>query len=240
MFFAIFLILLSYVRKKIVIGKVYGKNRYLPNKCFSGIIDFNQTKGIKRFRCMQCDYDLCELCMKNYYDPKYEIIIGNTNNRGLYLVQKLYSTQAHKHPLVFLDKTQDNDWACDGSKFKEKCFSGITGFGQSKGIPRFRCEKCDFDLCENCFNHYNFKIQYELNQSYKINIHRHPLTFLGKTRDDGWACDGIKLKQKCYSDITDFEQSKGIPRFRCEKCDFDLCENCMEYYLSNKDKCIIF
>ena len=214
--------------------------RSLPNKCFSGIIGFGQTKGIKRFRCMQCDYDLCELCMKNYYDQKYEIINGNSNNRGLFLFNNVYYTKAHNHPLVFLDKTRDNGWGCDGRKFKEKCFSGITGFNQSKGIPRFRCDKCDFDLCENCFNHYNIKIKYELNNSYKTSIHLHSLTFLDKTRDNGWACDGRKLKEKCFSGITNFNQSKGIPRFRCEKCDFDLCENCMDYYLSHKNGCIIF
>ena len=209
--------------------------RKLPNKCFSGIIGLKQTEGIKRFRCMQCDYDLCELCMKNYYDPKYKIINDNSNNRSLYLFQKMYFSQAHKHPLVFLDKSRDNGWGCDGRKFKSKCMSGITGFNQSKNISRFRCQKCDFDLCENCFNFYKIKTQYELNKSYKIAIHPHPLTFIGKSRDNGWACDGRKLKEKCMSGITDFKQSKGFPRFRCEKCDFDLCKNCMDYYfLMNK------
>ena len=45
--------------------------RNLPGKCLSGITDFYQTTKLKRFRCMQCDYDLCIKCMNKYYDNKY-------------------------------------------------------------------------------------------------------------------------------------------------------------------------
>ena len=180
---------------------------------------------------------------KEYYDHSKnshnKIINGQQENNNFELY-KYYKSTTHEHPLKFLDTTMDNGWGCDGRKLPNKCFSGITDFKQTKGIPRFRCEKCDFDLCENCFNHYNIKLQYELNKSYKTNIHSHPLTFLDKTRDNGWACDGRKLKLKCFSGLKDFSQTKGIPRFRCDKCDFDLCKNCMDYYYASQGECIIF
>ena len=220
----------------------YCNGRSLENKCFSGIEDFRKTKGIKRFRCMQCDYDLCELCMKNYYDQNYKIKNDETNNRDLYFFRKKYYTQIHNHPLLFLDKSADNNnWACDGRNLSTKCFSGITSFGQSKGIPRFRCVKCNFDLCENCMDYYKIKINYELYKSYKVSVHLHPLVFFDKTKeDDNWACDGRKFKTKCLSGITTVGQNKGIPRFRCEKCNFDLCKKCMDYYHSKKENCLIF
>lgn len=28
----------------------------------------------------------------------------------------------------------------------------MTGFKQSKGVPRYRCEVCDFDLCDKCYD----------------------------------------------------------------------------------------
>jgi len=31
--------------------------------CRSGITGFEQTTGMDRFQCLQCDYDLCELCL---------------------------------------------------------------------------------------------------------------------------------------------------------------------------------
>jgi hypothetical protein len=213
----------------------------LEGGCLGGINGFFQTQNIKRFRCVQCDYDLCEKCMIRYYDNKYIIKNDESNNRGLYLFRKKYYSQAHEHPLVFLDKSEDNGWACDGKNLINKCFSGITDFHQTQNIPRFRCEKCDFDLCENCMNYYRKKKFYEFNKSYKATCHSHPLTFLGTSDADNWLCDGKKLPEKCFSGITDFYQTKGFERFRCDKCDFDLCRNCMDFYLKDKKKgCIIF
>ena len=153
---------------------------------------------------------------------------------------KYYKATCHEHPLKYLGTTMDNGWGCDGRKLPSKCFSGITGFKQTKDIKRFRCMQCDYDLCENCMNNYKCKNNYELNKSYKVNIHPHPLVFLGETKDNGWACDGRKLKDKCLSGINDFRQTNGFERFRCDDCDFDLCRNCMDYYYSHDKNCIIF
>ena len=55
---------------------------------------------------MQCDYDLCEKCFNKYYDKNYIIINDEPNNRSLYLFQKKYLSEVHKHPLIFLIKVQ--------------------------------------------------------------------------------------------------------------------------------------
>ena len=68
-----------------------GKN--LPNKCLSEISGYRQTKNFKRFRCMQCDYDLCEKCMNYYYDNNYNIKNDDSNDRSLYLFGKNYYSQ---------------------------------------------------------------------------------------------------------------------------------------------------
>ena len=207
--------------------------------CLSGSNNINLSKNFKRFRCMQCNYDLCEKCMIKYYDDKAIIKNDNSNNRNLYLFKKPYYSLAHEHPLIFLDKSSENGWACDGRNLIKKCFSGITDFNQTKGIPRFRCEICDFDLCENCMNYYRKKKFYEINKGYIVNCHSHPLIYKGIT-NNGWACDGKNLKEKCFSGINDFRQTNGMENFRCDKCDFDLCGNCMDYYLKDKSKCVIF
>lgn len=39
--------------------------------------------------------------------------------------------------------------------------------------------------------------------------------------DDGWKCDGSQLPGGCRRGITDFHQTKGVPRFRCcVGCDY--------------------
>ena len=208
--------------------------RYLSLKCFSGITDFHQTKGYKRFRCESCDFDLCLRCMRFYHDENFKIKDDSSNYRSFYLLYKKYYTNVHNHPLVFLDKKKENNWVCDGRKLNQRCFSGITDFGQAKNISRFRCEICDFDLCENCMNHYKKQYYYKIYNFYKIPVHKHSLKYLEKTRDNGWACDGRKLNEGCLSGTTGFYQTNGFERFRCENCDFDLCKNCMDYYRNVK------
>ena len=215
--------------------------KFVLGGCLSGITGFRQTKGIKRFRCMQCDYDLCEKCFNKYYDKNYIIINDESYNRGLYLFQKKYLSEVHEHPLIFLDKIAENGWACNGKFFPTKCLSGITDFYQTKNIPRFRCEQCDFDLCENCMNYYRKKNYFELFKDYKVYIHPHPLTYIGVRNNERWLCDGKSFQGECLSGINDFNNKReGIERFRCEKCNFDLCKNCMDYYYNNKKGCIIF
>ena len=210
----------------------------LPRGCLSGTNGFFQTKNIKRFRCMQCDYDLCEKCMDFFYDDKYPIKNNEPNIRNLYLFEKKYNSQIHEHPLIFLDKSQDNGWACNGRFFIYKCLSGITCFHQTGGIPRFRCEQCNFDLCENCMNYYRKKIFYEINKVYKASCHLHELKFVGNETEDAWFCDGMKLAEKCLSLFNSFSQTKGFDRFKCEECNFNLCKNCMDFYFIEKNDSI--
>ena len=55
----------------------------------------------------------------------------------------------------------------------------------------------------------------------------HALVSLGTSRDNGWACDGRATPGGCKRGCTDFRQSAGWPRFRCERCDWDLCDKCV-------------
>jgi hypothetical protein len=216
----------------------------LPCKCLSNIDDFNKSTNFKRFRCSECDYDLCENCMNKYYIKNYVIKNDNSDNENIYSLYRKYFTSIHPHPLIFLDKTRNNDrWVCDGKDLKNKCFSGMNNFTQGSNIPRFRCDKCNYDLCKKCMNHYKRKENYELNKFYKIKIHSHPLKFLDKTRNnEDWICNGIDLEDGCLSEINNY---KKAGRFNCYFCNFNLCKNCMDYYgylidEAKKKDCIIF
>lgn len=55
---------------------------------------------------------------------------------------------------------------------------------------------------------------------------QHPLKAMGTKMDDGWACSARKTAPGCKSSITDFNQTEGMNRFTCKKCEFDLCEKC--------------
>lgn len=54
------------------------------------------------------------------------------------------------HPLVALGTSRDDGWDCDARGEPGGCLSGITGFNQTMGMKRFRCDLCLYDLCERC------------------------------------------------------------------------------------------
>ena len=81
------------------------------------------------YECELCAVFFCRNCVQN--DP---------NNSPFYSIH-------HPHPLLWVDR--DNRWRCDGRKAEGGCKSGNESF-VSFGATRFRCTKCDYDLCENC------------------------------------------------------------------------------------------
>lgn len=57
----------------------------------------------------------------------------------------------------------------------------------------------------------------------------HEMRYLGLERnDDGWGCDGRFHAGGCKSGVTGYHQGRGLERYRCEVCDYDLCLKCVE------------
>jgi hypothetical protein len=61
----------------------------------------------------------------------------------------------------------------------------------------------------------------------KINAHMHDLSKHPPDINNGWNCDKLAGATKCLTGLTAFYQSKGIPGYRCQNCNYDLCEKCM-------------
>jgi hypothetical protein len=74
------------------------------------------------------------------------------------------------------------------------------------------------------------KIKFELGQRCMTNCHAHPLTYCINLQSS-WICDGDNLELGCdkYSSVL----SKEMPRYRCNICNFDLCDTCIEKYFMN-------
>ena len=108
----------------------------------------------------------------------------------------------HNHYL-YNNVSKDYRWICDicENKFEVK----------SKG--RYRCEPCDFDICEKC--RLLEESGYRLNKIFLSRSHEHLLKD-ETLKQSNWICD---VCDKRY-------EMKTVIRFRCEKCDFDICNFC--------------
>lgn len=126
----------------------------------------------------------------------------------------------HGHALV--QNFNDNGWACDGRLLAGGCIQECTDFNQTAGWRRYRCNACDFDLCEGCVQ----KFSRTNSVTRMVRCHMHPLQI--NHEDNGWVCNGSFLEGGCIQGCTTINQSNGWLRFRCIPCDFDLCEGCVQ------------
>ena len=68
--------------------------------------------------------------------------------------------------------------------------------------------------------------KFTLGDKCKTSVHDHEMTYMTTC---SWNCDGKNLPKGCYSKDSDF--NKTVPRYRCDKCDFDLCDKCIVNYI---------
>ena len=131
----------------------------------------------------------------------------------------------HMHPLEKVPVKEG--WACKGEiLFKDKNIC-LTNNKDSK--YRYRCFDCDYDLCANCVKYAD---ENKITSFSISKYHPHNVNYI--IRDNGWSCDGRKLFESCKTNLNVFHESRGHKRFRCEICDFDLCEKCLLHALANK------
>ena len=69
------------------------------------------------------------------------------------------------------------------------------------------------------------KLKFVLGEKTMTSVHPHIMIYMTSW---SWICDGTDLPKGCYSLNHRFE--RNIPRFRCQKCDFDLCDKCIVKY----------
>jgi len=160
--------------------------------CARGCTNFNQSKGWARYRCISCDFDLCDCCALNLYAtvPAEKNVI---------------KTSVHGHSLHLLNR--DNGWACDGKNLAGGCRNSppCTGFRQTYGWIRYTCNSCDYDLCKSCATHYTSETQTHNSTSQvttdsvlpteKKNVNKAPVLEKSNVAEDNCCCicmDGAK------------------------------------------------
>jgi hypothetical protein len=81
--------------------------------------------------------------------------------------------------------------------------------------------------CERQEQRFVVQLQREVSlQAIRLCPAGHTLEAVGTTLDDGWCCSDMTELGGCRSNITSFFQTRGMNRFRCFVCDYDLCEKC--------------
>jgi hypothetical protein len=171
-----------------------------------------------------------EHAVNNNEDTNKELV-GDYDK--VYKLNEYYLCKVHPHLLKYVG-LKKGGWMCDAIMFNEdQC--GLTA-KEYDTSPRFRCDKCDFDICAPCMVK-NFIIkrqEYTVNNEYNCKEHEHPLKYMGVTEEE-WKCGASALTHNCITETTGTgEIITKLPRFKCENCDFNMCINCFEFYSNCK------
>ena len=180
--------------------------------------------GAKRWRCHPCDHDICFKC---FPAPSVKPSVVSTE-RGASAMTAAHAPVGIKcprgHALEDRGNKENNGWACDGRSQPGGCVRGCTGFRQSAGWGRFRCNSCDFDLCDRC---------YARSAAASASVFTPPKcggkgctmvvsTYAGSKGGytTGYICNG------CRGRSATGHRGGSRERWFCQSCNYDLCFHC--------------
>mmetsp|Transcript_129797 Transcript_129797/g.361666 ORF Transcript_129797/g.361666 Transcript_129797/m.361666 type:complete len:358 (+) Transcript_129797:80-1153(+) len=63
---------------------------------------------------------------------------------------ELWGVACKRDHTLKLEALPASSWICERQKDGTGCKSGLTNKSNTRGMPRYRCEACDYNLCEKC------------------------------------------------------------------------------------------
>lgn len=180
--------------------------------CRKGCTGFCQTNGWRRFSCTGCGFDLCEGCLQFHF-----VTLEIVNSEGAIIHRGTSHSRTRGSSRV-----GTSNFYCGRTMNQCRCGHCDGVCGPSNGCP-----------CNSCFsflqlNHDLANEQSAIPDHIKVTTHPHNLFINGA--DNGWACDGRRLPGGCRQGCIGFNTTTGWKRYRCNDCDFDLCEGCVRVY----------
>jgi hypothetical protein len=190
-------------------------------------------------KCKICDFSDNQENLKKHYliehlkkNSDIVLIFGNQNLLDIF--KEIFSLKnKKKFPLHSheLNLCYENLEECKGNSFfqnpdfKFKYIDNVFYLDiediSLRFLSRFyyKCNECEFSICYWCK---------DLNEiSFMCFLHDHPLEL--NLEENLWICDMHKNKKDyCIMGINTKEKSKGITRYSCLNCKFDLCDYCIK------------
>eukprot|EP01022_Parablepharisma_sp_SALTPOND_P027541 TRINITY_DN668_c0_g1_i3.p1 TRINITY_DN668_c0_g1~~TRINITY_DN668_c0_g1_i3.p1 ORF type:complete len:210 (-),score=24.15 TRINITY_DN668_c0_g1_i3:113-742(-) len=66
-------------------------------------------------------------------------------------------------------------------------------------------------------------------ENFQVSIHPHRLYLFNN--GEPWFCDASVLPDGCMTEKMGIYSTRGLKRYTCKVCDYDLCEKCVQKYL---------
>lgn len=174
--------------------------------CFAGsILGFKNCKMVDHISKKSDSNDINEESKNN--DIKNNLHQNESNLNDENLDDNLHKSAKIIEDLA-LNVSKSDKKVSESEEFKNLIMEKLIYF----------CSECEGYFCENCLEGKDIWIP--------VKVHDHPLNL--SKRDNGWFCDGRSCPDGCFNQNS---TTTGLARYRCESCDFDLCEKCLMYYM---------
>lgn len=217
-------------------------------KCIScGLIPSFETA----YETVCCGNLVCKECFQNYGDdndecPKCSSVFYNLQTREIKKYNKIFYKSLKNLVIKCPYKCEwIGPWIdleshllkCDLSfRYCPYKFIGCDFVGENKKVKEHEDnnDKLHLDMAMKFIKDKNIikkELKFEVGEACWTTCHMHPLIFT-INREAAWICDGDKLEFGCENEHA--INSRLKPRFRCDLCNFDLCESCIKKYFKNK------
>jgi hypothetical protein len=208
------------------------KEKVCPN-CRQYDIQFEESMALQKIIntiMTKCPIDSCEREMQREFivahlkndhkdDEQLSTLLSKLEIKDEEILDDWGVFDIHCHQMSLV--SAQSDTKCCSSKYLKatgNCMRNLPA-----GTKFYYCKDCKEPICVKCRDKKQVK--------FYVKYHSHPLELTFK--DQGWTCDGKHLSDGCRSDSSTFFSSDKKMRYRCGRCDYDMCGNCLEYYAFN-------
>jgi hypothetical protein len=171
--------------------------------------------GSIRVKCPLCSHvgkkiDLTSHIKEMHIDYYNTNNTQNDNKLFKDAIKDKYQNITHKHELTLQVNPELTTFHCSGKKFFTGCSDSLPT------VLIYTCKQCDIYYCTSC--------ACNTQTSFKVKNHIHHLK--PSAKQTNWFCDFSSNACGCKKSL--FLTKDNSLRFRCDVCDYDLCEYCFQ------------
>lgn len=122
--------------------------------CHEIIHYYGTNTGSPFFSCFECNYDVCLECVSKFNRKTSDELVQMANLKNMNCLSKHKMILLEKPTMEIVQNIAKNFDLKTSYIFCDICQKHIYEFKNDVGTPFFNCEKCDYDVCLECFDNY--------------------------------------------------------------------------------------
>eukprot|EP00386_Alphamonas_edax_P006865 GDKI01022201.1.p1 GENE.GDKI01022201.1~~GDKI01022201.1.p1 ORF type:complete len:160 (-),score=44.92 GDKI01022201.1:17-496(-) len=108
--------------------------------------------GVEEKMNLPDNWESCRMCIGFWYTVQgVHIVSVDGQDPEVDPSQPVVVRCRRGHDMYDSQNRGRSGWCCDGGKERGGCVEGKQAYGNPSDIPRWRCDECDWDYCQGCY-----------------------------------------------------------------------------------------